>query len=243
VCRISPRDSRRPAAACAIGAALLASPQAARAEVGLNLSAVTDYRYRGLSLSDERPAASFSVSFDHHSGLYGGARLVAAQPRGHGVELVGRMLYAGVASRRWTGFTLDAGAINYRFTSYRYEKRSFDYTEGYVGFITNNINAHLYYSPNYYESHVRTLYADLGANIRPAPAMRIFGHAGMLIPVGGRYFPQSRKDRYDLKAGAAVELGQAELSLSWTHFGPPYVPRSLGGPHSEQVALGLAYFF
>jgi uncharacterized protein (TIGR02001 family) len=211
--------------------------------VGLNLSAVTDYRYRGVSLSDERPAASFSVSLDHRSGLYGGARLVASAPRERGAELVARMLYAGYASRRWTSFTLDAGAINYHLDTYRYGKRIFDYTEGYVGFITNNFNGHLYYAPNYYGSHVRTLYADLGASVRPTSIMRIFGHAGMLIPVGGRYFPQSRKDRYDLKAGAAVELGQAELSLAWTHFGPAYAPRSLGGQRGDQVAFGLAYSF
>jgi uncharacterized protein (TIGR02001 family) len=234
------------AALCGLAAPPLVAPAAAAplgAGLGLGVEAVSDYRYRGSSLSDERPAASLDVSLDHPSGLYAGARLIAAKPRGQGVELVGRMHYAGYVARRSPSLALDVGAINYNLTNYRGRKRTVDYNELYAGVVGEHFNAHLYYAPDYYQTRVRTLYADLGASFRPAPQLRLFGHVGALTGVGGRSFPRARKTRYDLKAGAAVDLGSAQVSLSWTKLTPAFVPRALGGPRSQRLELGLAYFF
>ena len=39
-------------------------------DVAFTLTAVTDYRYRGLSLSNKKPALQAELSVGHHSGLY-----------------------------------------------------------------------------------------------------------------------------------------------------------------------------
>jgi len=239
--RLTP--STRRTLAAALAAALTALGGRALAEVGLSASVVSDYRYRGLSLSDERAAASVSVSYDHPSGLYAGVRLIGAKSPGRETALMGRMHYAGFAVRRNARVSIDAGVLNYNLTSYRGRKRTVDYNELYAGVVGEHFNAHLYYAPDYYQAHLRTLYADLGASLRPAPALRVFGHLGALAPVGGRVFPQSRKVRYDLKAGAALDIGQAELNLSWTRLTPPFAPRALGGPRAERLEVGAAYFF
>src|SRR5215468_4243490 len=53
-------------ASIVIAAALHAAP--ARAQVGVSLSADSDHRFRGVSLSDGRPVVSLSLSYDHDSG-------------------------------------------------------------------------------------------------------------------------------------------------------------------------------
>ena len=50
---------------------LWASSAAAAVDVSGELSAVSDYRYRGLSLSRGHPAIQGSVTVEHDSGLYG----------------------------------------------------------------------------------------------------------------------------------------------------------------------------
>lgn len=216
----------------------LAGP--AYGQVGLSLAAVSDYRYRGVSLSDARPAASLSLSYDHPSGLYAGTQLIAAQPRGQGAEVVANLTYAGYVARRGRGPAVDLGAIRYDLTSYGSRKRTVDYGELYVGLVGDHLNAHLYYAPDYYQSGVRTLYADLAGGFRPTPAVRLFGHVGVHAPVGGRKRPQARKVRYDFRAGTALDIGAAELSLSWTRLAPAYAP---GGDADDKVAVGLAVFF
>ena len=220
---------------------VLAAP--ARAQVGVNLSAVTDYRYRGASLSDDRPAASLSVTYDHPTGLYAGARLVASQPRGRDLQVMGYMDYAGYAVRPGDSVAIDVGAINYHLTSYRFGERTVDYSEVYAGVVGDHLSAHLYYAPNYHHSGIRTLYAELGGGVRATSRLKLFGHVGVLAPVGGRSGPQTRKERYNLKAGAALYLGAAELNLSWTLLTPPYVPRARGGEPASKVAAGVALFF
>lgn len=58
----------------AIPAALMwASPAAAAADVSGEIGVVSDYRYRGVSLSRGRPAVQASVTIEDDSGLYGEA--------------------------------------------------------------------------------------------------------------------------------------------------------------------------
>jgi uncharacterized protein (TIGR02001 family) len=248
VCRTPRRIRPRARGGCILaGVVTIATASAARAEVGLGISAASDYRYRGTSLSDEHANLALDLSYDHRSGLYAGVKAILASPRGGQPELTARMHYGGFVARTRTGLAIDAGLINYNLKTYRGSRRTVDYSEAYLGLVAQHVSARLYYAPDYYRSHVRTLYADLGTSLRPAPesapALRLFGHAGMLIPVGGRNFPQARKSRYDLKAGAAMTLGRGELSLTWTRLSPPYLSHRLGGEHAERLTVGAAYFF
>jgi uncharacterized protein (TIGR02001 family) len=222
---------------------VLAAAAPAAAQTAVGVSAVSDYRYRGASLSDERPAASLSLAYDHRSGLYAGVKLIGAALRREGPEFIGYIGYAGYAVSPPGRPAFDAGVINYNLTSYRGRKRTVDYTEAYAGVAWEHVNAHLYYAPDYYQSGVKTLYADLSGGFRPTPSLKLFGHVGVLTPVGGRHGRGARKERYDFKLGAAVEVRGAEISLSWTRLTPLYVPRSLGGQHAERVAVGIAHFF
>ena len=61
----------RPALALPLGLIALAwTPQALAADISAELGVTSDYRYRGLTLSDGRPAAQASVTLEHGSGAY-----------------------------------------------------------------------------------------------------------------------------------------------------------------------------
>ena len=67
---------------CAMVAALIACPAAAQSVSG-EAGLVSDYRYRGVSLSRGHPAAQASLTFEHDSGLYANAW---GSTLGHGSE-------------------------------------------------------------------------------------------------------------------------------------------------------------
>jgi uncharacterized protein (TIGR02001 family) len=108
---------RRLAAAFALLAAAPATAQALPAfdltgEVGL----LSDYRFRGLSLSDGDPALRGVLTLSHASGLYTGVRATTLRT-GAGRDLGdGEFdLYAGWRGDLGRGFDLDAGITYYAF--------------------------------------------------------------------------------------------------------------------------------
>jgi uncharacterized protein (TIGR02001 family) len=92
------------------------------ASVGIEL--MTDYRFRGVSRSDEDPALRAAMSFAHDSGLYAGVRATTLKgvdsfrlrdPAFGDLGDAQLDLYAGYGARLGDGFELDAGALYYVF--------------------------------------------------------------------------------------------------------------------------------
>lgn len=80
--------------------------------------AVSDYRYRGLSLSDSGPAAQARVTLSHRSGVYGDAYLSTIDEYGVDADGKGATLEATLTAG-WAGatagFDVDAGIAIYRY--------------------------------------------------------------------------------------------------------------------------------
>ena len=87
---------------------------AAQAEVTGNLGLTSDYRFRGISQSQNAPAVQGGVDYTHSSGFYIGNwnSSVSSQvyTQGSGVE---SDLYAGFKKDIYKGLTLDVGSYNY----------------------------------------------------------------------------------------------------------------------------------
>ncbi len=78
-------------------------------DVAVTLTAVSDYRFRGVSVSDKNPAIQPSITLSHESGFYGGAWASnIAENAGDDVELD---LYAGFAGG--DALTYDLGVTYY----------------------------------------------------------------------------------------------------------------------------------
>jgi len=80
------------------------------AQVSGSASLLSDYRYRGVSLSRNRPAAQLAVAYDDASGWYGGAFASTVQlvyPATRELQVVS---FAGYARRLPSGLSWEAGA-------------------------------------------------------------------------------------------------------------------------------------
>jgi uncharacterized protein (TIGR02001 family) len=115
----------------------LASITAAHAQVSGNLGLTSDYRFRGISQSQNAPAVQGGVDYAHSSGLYIGNwnSSVSSQvyTNGAGVE---SDLYAGYKKDIYRGITIDVGTYNYfypRATTAAKTGSNYDTYEGFIG--------------------------------------------------------------------------------------------------------------
>lgn len=80
-----------------------------------SVSAQSDYRFRGISLTGEDPAVQGSVTVGHSSGAYAGVWASSLSGRS-GLGQAEFDLYAGYSTGIAPGTTLDAGVLYYLYT-------------------------------------------------------------------------------------------------------------------------------
>lgn len=110
---------------------------AAQAQVTGNLGLTSDYRFRGISQSQNAPAVQGGIDYSHSSGLYVGNwnSSVSSQlyTNGSGVE---SDLYAGWKKDVYKGLTIDLGTYNYfypRATTSASTGSNYDTYEAFAG--------------------------------------------------------------------------------------------------------------
>jgi uncharacterized protein (TIGR02001 family) len=217
----------------AILTAVAAAP--ALAQLSSSLSVESDYIYRGLSLSRDRPVARLDLSYDHSGGAYGGASLIGMRdtPGGDiGLSYVG---YAGYVWQTVQGPSWETGISDTHIRN----GADYDNTEVYGGVITRVFTARVYYAPHYDGSRMRTLYSELGTSRRLTPNWRTFAHAGVLTPLDGIY----RRERYDIRAGLGVTVSQYEVEAAWSRAFPlpDYLSHRPGDGNA--LVLSVSSFF
>ena len=227
----------------ALAAALLLGLAApAQAQVGASVQVQSDYRFRGVSLSDGDPTASLSLSYDHASGAYGGLTGVFVATDHSGLQALGYVAYLGYAGRLKHDASWDVGVTNSDATVYLDKRYESNYTEIYAGLTKDNVSVHVYYSPRYILYDGATLYVDLNGALRPLSHWRVFGHVGVLSRLSPVSTPYADHTRLDLRAGVAREFRHFELNLAWTTTGPePVYPP--GYEQSRDAVVASAVFF
>jgi uncharacterized protein (TIGR02001 family) len=124
----------------AIVAMALLTATAAQAQVTGNLGLTSDYRFRGISQSQNAPAVQGGIDYNHKSGFYVGNWNSSVSSdlytNGSGVE---SDLYAGFKKEIYKGMTLDVGSYNYFYP------RATNNTS--TNFDTNELFAGLSYGP------------------------------------------------------------------------------------------------
>jgi uncharacterized protein (TIGR02001 family) len=117
----------------AIVAMALITATAAQAQITGNLGLTSDYRFRGVSQTQNAPAVQGGIDYNHVSGLYIGNwnSSVSSQlyTNGAGVE---SDVYAGFRKQVFGNFTLDVGSYNY-FYPRAGTNGSFDTNEVFAG--------------------------------------------------------------------------------------------------------------
>lgn len=221
---------------CLLTGACLALASPARAQLSGALGVQSDYRYRGISLSDRQPVLTLDLAYDHPSGLYAGGSAIALNE--NGPRALGFIEYAGFATSRIGRVSLDFGLDNQNLSAYADKRYPLNYSEVYVGVAGRSLSAHLYYSPNYLRQGVQTLYAALDGSMTPADNWRLFGHLGATTPVGRI---AGRRQRYDLRAGVARRFGPLELQAWVTGTSP--APPAISPPERAALVVGASWSF
>jgi uncharacterized protein (TIGR02001 family) len=183
------------AASCA---AWLLAQSAATAQTGASIGVTTDYRYRGVSLSDERPALRLGLSHDVPDGWYAGASLATVRldpPRGQWQVLV----FGGRALKLGESLGAEAGVLAVHFGA----DTRFDYHEFFVGLSGNRWSSRIYLSPDYFGSGLATAYAELDAGVPVAAGMRLNAHLGALTRLSGQSSADAGRLHFDARAGLA----------------------------------------
>jgi uncharacterized protein (TIGR02001 family) len=198
--RTSPLASAPGVRAACLLLACAAGPAAA--QTSGNLTLVSEYAVRGISLGDGDPALQLRVDHDAPGGWYAGgfvSPVVLAVPgeRRRQAELI---VYGGRAGRLPSGMTWDAGVSRAAFT----RGHEYDYVEFHAGVALDRASARLFLSPAYYGQD-RSAYLDLNAFHPLDDRVRLTFHAGLLHNFG------NGKDRADLRVGLAATLGDWTL--------------------------------
>jgi uncharacterized protein (TIGR02001 family) len=181
------------------------------AQVSGSVSVVSDDRFRGVSLTQGKPAAQLDASYDDPSGVYAGAfasNVKFYEAESWQLQLVG---YAGYAYRLARGWSIDGGASYSTFSG----DSDYRYLELNTGVTSDALSARLYYSPNYFGGGVHTLYAELNGSYRLSDRFKLIGHAGLLKAYSGATDQVGGTNPHsDLLAGVEYRIRSWSLQVS-----------------------------
>ena len=182
------------------------------AQISGTASVLSDYRYRGITLSGKKPAAQLGVTYDDPLGWYVGAFGSTTQftpPLGSGSQA---MVFAGFASRLPSGISLEAGGDYSMFDN----AARYNYGEAFFGMTSENLSARVHYSPRYYGLRSNAVYGEINYAQPLIDRVRLFLHAGFLR-AGEDSGYGSGPDRriWDGRIGCGVEFDLFHLELAW----------------------------
>jgi uncharacterized protein (TIGR02001 family) len=206
--------------ALALSAGFVAS---AAAELTGNLGLTSDYRFRGVSQTQNAPAVQGGIDYAHKSGLYIGNwnSSVSSQVYTAGAGLESD-LYAGYKKEIFKGISIDVGSYNYfypRATTTARTGSNFDTYEGYVGLGYKDIIS-AKYSRTLGDGYFGTanaqgttyMQADAKLAVPTIKNLSVVAHAGRTNVANN-----SAYDYNDINAGFVYSLPKS-LDLSVKYF-------------------------
>ena len=184
------------------------------AQISGQIALVSDYRWRGVSLTDGAPALQANLSYDHPSGLFAGLF-------GSNVELrlgdsgLGAQAFGGYARRWRDDAAWDIGAVGYAFPRGD-QGRSYDYLEAFAGVTLQQFGARLYVSGDYYGSGDRSAYATVSFGVPFTAWLALGVHAGVLQlwPQGSGGNARSNATRLDGRVGLTAQSAGFTFEVS-----------------------------
>jgi uncharacterized protein (TIGR02001 family) len=192
----------------ALSGAVAASPVAA--QVSGDAGVVSDYRYRGVSLSQGEPEAQVGLSFDSLAGWYAGG--LASGARLENTQSGQVVAYGGYSGSISDGLSWDAGASRAAFA----RASNYNYSEAYLGLAAENLSGRVYYSPSYLNQKAQTVYAEINATYALRDDVRLLGHLGVLHPDssnGANAFEPG--SRWDCRLGISAKYTDWVGEVAW----------------------------
>jgi len=192
----------------------------AGAQFSGTLTGVSDYRYRGNTLTDRMPAAQVGLAYDDPKGWYAGAfgSTVRLKPPGGESSYFQAIAYGGYAMRLSSGVSIEAGADYAAFAS----ASESNYGEVFFGAATDNLSARVYYAPRYFGESSSAFYGEINATQPLADRVHLHVHAGYVhyryeSPYGIEPRPdvESVQRVFDARIGLRFDLDPFQLEVAW----------------------------
>lgn len=223
--------------------ALLCAPAMAAAQLTGTVSLLSDYRFRGESLTGGRPALQASLTYDHSSGLFAGGLVsnVRIDPDAIGL---GAQVYGGYAHPIGEHAALDVGVVTYVFPQPS-SGPTYNYTEAFVGASYDTLNSRLYYTNSYFGGGPGT-YFEVNGSRALTDHIAIVGHLGYLYLSEPREPGTSmqRNRTVDFLAGVTAEGQGFTFGLSIVGTNAPHdVCPATSGRCATTVVVSVSHNF
>jgi uncharacterized protein (TIGR02001 family) len=224
--------------ALALAAGLMAGD--AFAQISGTLSFVTDYRYRGISLSRGDPAVQGSFAYDDPSGVYAGVFVSNVEFAISPHRELQAVPYAGYVRRFASGLSAEVGAEYSIFT----DPGRYDYSEFYVGIASDQMSARLYYAPRYFGRDPGAFYAEMNGVQPLTDRVRAVAHVGIVFNRGDYplYGPTDRRF-VDGRLGIALDIESFTLQASWVGTGSSSTGYPISHSRRNTAVLTLSRAF
>ncbi len=197
-----------------VAAGLLCAAATANAEVSGTVTAVSDYDFRGVSLSAKDPALQASIDYAHDSGFYAGAW---ASNIDYGSSIDGDIeldLYLGFAGETEGGMGWDVGLVWYTYpdSSASLTASSIsDYPELYAGMTFGPVEIKQWFTNDYSGTDLDALYTEMNYGFE-LPA-----DFGLNLHLGYNYGDAFDGFEYfDFAVGVSKSVGHFDMELRFT---------------------------
>ena len=236
-------------AASILASAAVATPAFAQDEtesditVSGNVALVSDYRFRGFSLSDGDPAIQGGIDIAHSSGFYVGTWGSSIDDLGSGLGEMELDIYGGWSGEVTSGLTVDVGLLYYAYPAKSNGYGAADYFEPYLSLSTDLGPVNATVGVNYAwdqnslgDQDNLYIHGELEAGIPNTP-ITLSAHLGY---TDGFFTITSDGNAFDYSVGASVTvLGGLSLGVTYTGVEGPSI-----NDFSDDAVVGtLSYSF
>lgn len=204
------------------------------------MSAYSDYRFRGLSLSDGRPVGILDLSYDAPNGLYGALSGSLVATRHDGVKPLRLALNGGYAKRVSHDLTADVGIVHSRYSEYSGLTSGRAYTEFYAGLSEGAVGARFSVSPNYLGPARWTLHGELNGHTDLGSNFVVDATIGALVPLRRAAYGPTLRAQWDARLGIARRIGAVSLHAAVAARGPHSDIYGGGGHRRTALIVGIS---
>ena len=178
----------------------------AQAQLSGSAGIASNYMYRGISLSDDKPVARATLNYDGASGWFAGGQVVTGQLAVETHRSAQWSGYAGYAQRLPSGLSWETGVTAYAFP----KNPNWNFREVFVGLAGEVVSARLHYSPDYLGMGERSLYGELNGGWVLSPRWQAFWHGGYYHSLDNA---QSSRSEARLGLASSYKEWRGQLSL------------------------------
>ena len=191
----------------------LLAPGTVAAQLSGEVALLSDYRFRGESLTEGGPALQAAVNYDHSSGVFLGGLVsnVRIDPDVAGLSAV---VYGGYTHPLGKQASWDAGVVTYVFPQPS-AGPDYNYTEAFVGATYKTLSTRVYYTSSYFGAG-QAVYVELNGTYSLSERISLIAHIGYLGQGQPREPPANGQHRglIDFLAGLSVDLSGFKLGIS-----------------------------